>query len=88
MIMRHNHKIYIGSPCKTVFDFLLIGKTKKAHRSPKSEKPLYFLPKNRKPDAKKTGKTGNRNGQQNRKSDLKNGQNRKAENPNAPLGIV
>ena len=43
----------------------------------------------------KKGKTGNHNGQQNRKTevflcknrktDLKNGQNRKTENPNAPL---
>ena len=43
----------------------------------------------------KKGKTGNHNGQQNRKievfhcknrkTDLENGQNRKTENPNAPL---
>ena len=33
----------------------------------------------------KKGKTGNHNGQQNRKTDLENGQNRKTESPNAPL---
>ena len=46
----------------------------------------------------KKGKTGNHNGQQNRKTDvfhcknrktdLENGQNRKTENPNAPLYIT
>ena len=86
--MLHNHKNHIGSPCRSVFDFL------PDHRSPKSEKPLYFCqkPKNQ---MVKNGKTGNRNGQQtektkffiykNRKTDSQNGQNWKTVNPNAPL---
>ena len=93
--MWHNHKNHIGSPCRSVFDFLPNQwKNRKPHRSPKSEKPLYFCQKTEKPDGKK-GKTGNRNGQQdrenevfqckNRKTDPQNGQNWKTENPNAPL---
>ena len=74
--MRHNHKNHIGSPCRFVFDFLPNWKNRNPHRSPKSEKPRYFCPKKR--------KTGNHNGQQNRKTDLKHGQNRKTENLNAP----
>ena len=36
----------------------------------------------------KTEKSANRNDHQNRKTDLKNSQNRKTENPNAPLYIA
>ena len=61
--MLHNHKNHIGSPCRSVFDFL------PDHRSPKSEKPLYFCqkPKNQ---MVKNGKTGNCNGQQNRENEV------------------
>ena len=52
--MWHNHKNHIGSPCRSVFDFLPNQwKNRKPHRSPKSEKPLYFCQKTEKPDGKK-----------------------------------
>ena len=94
--MRHNHKNHIGSPCRfvDVFDVLPNWKNRNPHRSPKSEKPRCFCQKTENQMLKK-GKTGNHNGQQNRKTDvfhcknrktdLENAQNRKTENPNAPL---
>ena len=57
LIMRHNHKNYIGSPCGFVFGFLPNWENRKPHRTPKSEKPHFFCQKNEKPDAKK-GKNG------------------------------
>ena len=61
----------------------------------KIRKTALFLPKKPKNQMVKNGKTGNRNGQQNRenevfqcknrKTDPQNGQNWKTENPNAPL---
>ena len=52
--MWHNHKNHIGSPCRSVFDFLPNQcKNRKPHRSPKSEKPLYFCQKTEKPDGTK-----------------------------------
>ena len=63
----------------------------------RSEKPLVFWPKTEN-QMLKNGKTANRNIYQNRKikvfrckhrkTDLKNGQNRETENPNAPLNLV
>ena len=94
--MRHNHKNHIGSSCRfvDVFDVLPNWKNRNSHRSPKSEKPRCFCQKTENQMLKK-GKTGNHNGQQNRKTevfhcknrktDLENGQNRKTENPNASL---
>jgi hypothetical protein len=71
-----------------------IGKIENRASETKSEKPLVLLPKTENRMLKK-GKTANRNGHQNRKTEvfwcknrktyLKNGQNRKTENPNAPL---
>ena len=96
MIMRHNHKNHIGSPCRLVdvFDVVPNWKNRNPHRSPRSEKPRCFCQKTENQMLNK-GKTGNHNGQQNRKTDvfhcknrktdLENGQNRKTENPNAPL---
>ena len=93
--MWHNHKNHIGSPCRSVFDFLPNQwKNRKPYRSPKSEKPLYFCqkPKNQ---MVQNRKTGNHNGQQNRenevfecknrKTDLQNGQDLTTENPNSPF---
>ena len=57
-----------------------LEKTKKAHRWRKSEKPLYFCQRTEN-QMLKNGKPGNCNGQQNPKTDLKNGQNR---NPKIP----
>ena len=71
--MRHNHKKYIGSLYKSVFDFLLISENR------------FIFAKNRKPDAK-NGKPGNRNGQQNRKTEVdakkwQKPKNRKSQRP-------
>ena len=52
--MRHNHKNHIGSPCRFVFDVLPNWKNRNPHRlTTKIRKTALFLPKNRKPDAKK-----------------------------------
>ena len=73
--MRHNHKNHIGSPCRFVFDVLPNWKNRNPHRSPKSEKPRCFCQKTENQMLKK-GKTGNHNGQQNRKTDVFHCKNR------------
>ena len=69
--MRHNHKNHIGNPCRFVdiFDVLPNWKNRNPHRSPKSEKPGCFWQKTENQMLKK-GKTGNHNGQQNRKTEV------------------
>ena len=67
--MRHNHKNHIGSTCRFVFDVLPNWKNRNPHRSPKSEKPGCFCQKTEN-QMLKNGKTGNHNGQQNRKTEV------------------
>ena len=91
--MRHNHKNHIGSLCKSVFDFLSskLEKPKQHIGHQRSEKPLYFLlpKKKRKPDATKRKNqkplTDSNLTEKGRKTDLKDGQNRKSQR--APLQI-
>ena len=80
--MRHNHKNHIGSPCRfvDVFDVLPNWKNRNPHRSPKSEKPRCFCQKTENQMLKK-GKTGNHNGQQNRKTEVFHCKNRKSQGP-------
>ena len=70
----------------------------KNHIGYRNRKTASIFHENRKPDAKLNEKSANRNDHQNRKTEVfcdknrktdpKNSQNRKTENPNAPLLLV
>ena len=77
----------------SLISFQISAKTENhiGHQNPKNR---FIFAKKPKTQVVKNGKTGNRNGQQNRenevfecknrKTDLQNGQNLKTENPNSP----
>ena len=81
--MRRNHKNYIGRRCKSVFDLLLNWKNQKSTSVTKIRKTALFLPKNRKPDAKKR-KTWNPQRTTKPKKPPKRWPKPKPENPNSP----
>ena len=87
--MRHNHKKYIGSLYKSVFDFASKLEKPKKHIGHQYPKTALFLPKTENQMLKtENPETATDNKTEKPKLTPKNGKNRKTENPNAPLLYV